>query len=226
MNRLHIAQPKKRDNVERPANIPETVIKGVKKTGPTVKELQEEYGGAGNFYIPTEEHYILEKEEWRYDKFPEFYNGSNVLDFYDPDIERKLAALEKEEDEILAMEQEENELMQGEESENSDGVTFGDLKNSLKEVRHKKEIKKLQHKMKAKLKARPKRVDVEEMIDHFESTGIAVNKESLRSRSKARRTLGDLEDAADKRVDRALGDSDDESDIVEGDEEMAAEEQK
>ena len=111
MNRLHIAQPKKRDNIERPAIIPDTVLRGVKKTGPTVKELQEEYGGAGNFYIPTEEHYILEKEEWRYDKFPEFYNGSNVLDFYDPDIERKLAALEKEEDEILAMEQEENDLM-------------------------------------------------------------------------------------------------------------------
>lgn len=92
--------PKKRDNKDRPAFVPDTVLKGVKKTGPTVKELQEEYGGAGNFYIPAEEHYILEKEEWRYDKFPEFYNGSNVLDFYDPDIERKLDALEKEEEEL------------------------------------------------------------------------------------------------------------------------------
>lgn len=67
LNRLHIAKPRKRDNVDRPAMIPDTVLKGVKKTGPTVKELQEEYGGAGNFYIPAEEHYILEKEEWRYD---------------------------------------------------------------------------------------------------------------------------------------------------------------
>jgi len=47
---------------------------------------------------------MLEKEEWRYDQFPEFYNGSNVLDFYDPDIERKLDALEKEEAQILEME--------------------------------------------------------------------------------------------------------------------------
>ena len=104
MNRLHVAQPKKRDNIERPVIIPESVLKGVKKTGPTVKELQEEYGGAGKFYIPNEEHYILDNEEWRYDKFPEFYNGSNVLDFYDPDIERKLAALEKEEEDLIAME--------------------------------------------------------------------------------------------------------------------------
>jgi len=47
---------------------------------------------------------LLEKEEWRYDKFPEFYNGSNVLDFYDPDITEKLNALEKEEEELLKME--------------------------------------------------------------------------------------------------------------------------
>ena len=105
--------------------------------------------------------------------------------------------------------------MKGEESENSDGLTFSDLKQSLKEVRSKKAIKQLQHKMKSKLKARPKRVDVEDMIDHFESTGIDVNKESLRSRSKARRTIGSLEEAADKNADKALGGSDDESDIVE-----------
>jgi len=42
------------------------------------------------FTIPIEEHYKLEKEEWRYDAWPEFYNGSNVLDYYDPDIEEKL----------------------------------------------------------------------------------------------------------------------------------------
>ena len=39
MSRLHVAQPKKRDNVDRPVNVPQTVIDGVKKTGPTVKEL-------------------------------------------------------------------------------------------------------------------------------------------------------------------------------------------
>ena len=48
---------------------------------------------------------MLEKEEWRYDKFPEFYNGSNVLDFYDPDITAKLNELEKEEEELLKMEE-------------------------------------------------------------------------------------------------------------------------
>lgn len=122
------------------------------------------------------------------------------------------------------MKKQDNELMADENSENSDGITFKDLKRSLKEVRHKKEISKLQHKMKAKLLARPKHVDVEKMIDHFESKGIPVNKESLRSRSKTRRTIGNLEAAADKYAKKALDESDDD-DIVE-DDKMAAEESK
>ena len=37
LNRMHISQPKKRDNVERPSFVPTTVLDGVKKEGPTVK---------------------------------------------------------------------------------------------------------------------------------------------------------------------------------------------
>jgi nucleolar GTP-binding protein len=138
LNRLHIAEPKKRDNYERPENIPNTVRLGVKKQGPTIVELQEEFGGAGNFDIPIEEHYMLEKEEWRYDKFPEFFEGQNVLDFYDPDIVQKLNALEKEEAEILKAEGMQDDIMEDEEG----GVTLGELKASLKEVRNKKALAK------------------------------------------------------------------------------------
>lgn len=35
-----------------------------------------------------------------------------------------------------------------EDSENSDGITFADLKNSLKEVRNKKALKKMEHRLK------------------------------------------------------------------------------
>ena len=104
MNRLHITQPKKRDNLERPAIVPETVKQGLKKQGPTIKELQEEFGGAGNFYIPVEEHYQLEEDDWKFDRWPEFYLGKNVMDYYDPDIEEKLKKLEEEEDKLLKME--------------------------------------------------------------------------------------------------------------------------
>lgn len=92
------------------------------------------------FYVPFEEHYQLEKEEWRYDKFPEFYNGMNVLDFYDPEIEKKLIALEAEEDELLKMEAAEDLVMakENEESDNSDDVDLDMMKVSLKAVRIKK----------------------------------------------------------------------------------------
>jgi nucleolar GTP-binding protein len=39
MNRLHVGQPKKRDNIDRAPSIPDTVIAGVKKQGPTIREL-------------------------------------------------------------------------------------------------------------------------------------------------------------------------------------------
>jgi hypothetical protein len=35
--------------VARPDCIPQSVISGIKKKGPSIKELQEEFGGAGNF---------------------------------------------------------------------------------------------------------------------------------------------------------------------------------
>jgi nucleolar GTP-binding protein len=179
LNRLHIAEPKKRDNVDRPDAVPQTVLDGVKKTGPTVKELQEEFGGAGVFYVPIEEHYQLEKEEWRYDKFPEFYNGMNVLDFYDPDIEKKLDALEKEEDDLLKMEADEDKIMdeKNADSDNSDGVDFGMLKNTLKKVRDKKALIKHAHKMNSKNKVSKKIKNVDEMIEDLKAKGHDINEE-------------------------------------------------
>jgi nucleolar GTP-binding protein len=39
MAKLHVAEPKKRDNKVREPLIPDTVKQGIKKTGPTIKEL-------------------------------------------------------------------------------------------------------------------------------------------------------------------------------------------
>jgi nucleolar GTP-binding protein len=181
--------------------------------GRTVKDVQDEFGGAGNFYIPVESHYLLEDESWNFDRWPEFYNGKNVADFYDPDIEEKLRALEEEEDKLLQMERDENDLMESEEEE--EGLTSGDMKRSLKEVRGKKTILKMQHKLKRNLRAKSKNRDLADMEAHLESKGISVNKESLRNRIKSRKTLGDLEGNLDKGAKKALPESDEE--IKEGD---------
>ena len=48
------------------------------------------------------ENYILANDLWKNDIMPEFYNGKNVADFVDPEIEAKLEALEREEDALEA----------------------------------------------------------------------------------------------------------------------------
>ena len=168
-------------------------------------ELQEEYGGAGAFHIPVEEHYQLEKEEWRYDRFPEFYNGSNVLDFYDKDIQERLDALEEEEAEILKMEADQDQLM---EDEVIDGVATSELKSVLKQVRGKKALLKQEHKIKAKNTVHAKPQNLSEVLSGLEAKGYEPNKESIRSRSRVRKSIMDLEGNQDDLAKRAL-DSDD-----------------
>lgn len=86
LNGMYVSQPKKRDNVERPAV---KVDFSMKVERPDYRKLEEENGGAGVFNIPLQEHYII-PEEWKYDAVPEIYNGKNIADFVDPDIWQKL----------------------------------------------------------------------------------------------------------------------------------------
>jgi len=95
-----------------------------------------------------------------------------------------------------------------EDSDNSEGVTFADLKQSLKEVRGKKAIKKLQHRMKASKSVRATKAKLSEIVEKMEAKGVEVNKETLKQRSKSRRSIADLEKSADALAKRALADSD------------------
>lgn len=56
----------------------------------TVKEVQDENGGAGVFSLNQREHWDLKNPEWKYDKYPHIYMGQNVDDWVDPDIDAKL----------------------------------------------------------------------------------------------------------------------------------------
>lgn len=47
-------------------------------------------GGAGVFNFPWNEHFILENNSWKYDLVPEILDGKNIIDFVDPEIERKI----------------------------------------------------------------------------------------------------------------------------------------
>eukprot|EP01053_Blabericola_migrator_P002993 Blabericola_migrator_1__2992@NODE_1867_length_3627_cov_346_757865_g1195_i0_p1_GENE_NODE_1867_length_3627_cov_346_757865_g1195_i0NODE_1867_length_3627_cov_346_757865_g1195_i0_p1_ORF_typecomplete_len725_score144_69NOG1_N/PF17835_1/1_8e66NOG1/PF06858_14/1_7e03NOG1/PF06858_14/8_4e26FeoB_N/PF02421_18/4_5e26NOGCT/PF08155_11/1_5e20MMR_HSR1/PF01926_23/3_7e19GTP_EFTU/PF00009_27/2_3e07AIG1/PF04548_16/7_5e08Ras/PF00071_22/9_8e08Arf/PF00025_21/1_1e07SRPRB/PF09439_10/2_5e06RsgA_GTPase/PF03193_16/5_8e05RsgA_G len=98
---------------ERPAFIPPSVRRK-KRTASTreademeearllEKDHQEMYGGAGVYDIDDRKHWDLENDEWIYDKLPEFYDGKNISDYIDQDIEEKVRQLEQEEAEMEA----------------------------------------------------------------------------------------------------------------------------
>ncbi|KAI0075852.1 GTP binding protein 4 [Panus rudis PR-1116 ss-1] len=108
LNRLHVAQPKARDDVVREPFIPEAVKNKKKfdKNDPERRRLERdieaEEGGAGVYNINLRKNYMLANEEWKEDIMPEIMDGKNVADFIDPDILEKLEALEREEEKLQA----------------------------------------------------------------------------------------------------------------------------
>lgn len=107
MNRLHVAMPVPRDSKQRPAFVPPTLEASRAKRAEgekvvTEKDLQEQNGGAGVYSADLRKRYMLEDDDWKYDIMPEIYNGKNIADFIDPEIEAKLAELEREEEELEA----------------------------------------------------------------------------------------------------------------------------
>ncbi|ODV79267.1 P-loop containing nucleoside triphosphate hydrolase protein [Suhomyces tanzawaensis NRRL Y-17324] len=108
LNKIHVARPQARDDVDRSAFIPEGV-KALEKydvSDPNrrtlARDIEAENGGAGVFNINLKDKYLLEDDEWKNDIMPEVLDGKNVYDFLDPDIAAKLQALEEEEEKLEA----------------------------------------------------------------------------------------------------------------------------
>lgn len=108
LNRLHVAQPKARDDVTREAFIPDAIKERKKydKEDPERRRLERdieaEEGGAGVYNINMKKNYMLSDPDWRNDVIPEIMDGKNIADFVDPDILEKLEALEREEEKLQA----------------------------------------------------------------------------------------------------------------------------
>lgn len=101
LNRLHVAIPQKRDNIERPPFIPDNA-KSNKENKMTVdkkleKDIEEELGP--DYTLDLTKKWLINPDQ-RTDKIPELWNGHNFSDFIDPQIVEKLSLLEKEEEEL------------------------------------------------------------------------------------------------------------------------------
>lgn len=106
LTRIHVAQPL--GGILREPYIPDAVknLRKFSKDDPErrrlARDIEEENGGAGVYNINLKDQYKLDDDDWKYDRIPEVFEGKNVYDFVDPDIETKLAALEEEEEKLEA----------------------------------------------------------------------------------------------------------------------------
>jgi len=116
VNRLHLAVPIPRDNKVRAPIIPDSVFEVMKEDEDDKEEMERVivFGDDAEFpddYDPTvfdeipdpRKRYLLKDEKWKFDAIPEIYNGMNVADYVDPDIELKLQELELEEDRYIEL---------------------------------------------------------------------------------------------------------------------------
>ncbi|RCK58194.1 Nucleolar GTP-binding protein 1 [Candida viswanathii] len=106
LNKIHVAKPHQRDDVERLPHIPDAVKSLAKydvndpNRRKLARDIEAENGGAGVFNINLKDQYLLEDEDWKNDVMPEVLDGKNVYDYLDPDIAAKLQALEEEEERL------------------------------------------------------------------------------------------------------------------------------
>jgi nucleolar GTP-binding protein len=187
--RIHVARPL--DGVVREAFIPDAVktLKKYDKNDPErrklARDIEEENGGAGVYNVDLKDKYMLEDDEWKHDKIPEVFDGKNVYDFIDPDIEAKLAALEEEEEKLEAdgFYDSDDDL---EDAEDADMRMKADL------IREKRQLIRNEAKMKKSLKNRaiiPRtsmRKKLTDMEDHLDSLGFDTTDIATRARSQSR----------------------------------------
>ncbi len=189
LTRIHVAQPL--GGVVREAYIPEAVknLKKYDKRDPDrrklARDIEEENGGAGVFSVDLKESYLLEDDGWKYDKVPEIFEGKNVYDFIDPDIELKLEALEEEEEKLEAEGYYDSD-------ESIEDAHDAHIRMKAELIREKRQLIRNEAKMRKSLKNRAmiprsaKSKKLSEMEDHLDQLGFDTTAISARARSKSR----------------------------------------
>ena len=203
--RIHVAQPL--GGVLREPHIPEAVkaLKKFNKDDPDrprlAREIEEQEGGAGVFNVDLKQKYLLESDEWRHDRVPEVFDGKNVYDFIDPDIEAKLAFLEEEEEKLEA----DGYYDSDESLEDADQAN---IRMKAEIIREKRQLIRNEAKMRKSLKNRaiiPRtamRKKLSVMEDHLDRLGFDTTNVSARARAQSRgrsvlRSRAGTEDAMD-----------------------------
>lgn len=193
MARIHVAQPM--DGVTRETFIPEAVksLKKYDKNDPErrilAKDIEEANGGAGVYNVDLRKDYILDDPSWKYDKIPEIYDGKNVYDYVDPDIDAKLAALEEEEERL------EKEGFYDSDEEIAD-ESEEEVLRKAEYIREKHQLIRNENKMRKSLKNRamiPRKAikkPLSQLEDHLDQLGVDTEAIGLRARAQVQPARG------------------------------------
>lgn len=188
LSRIHVAQPL--GGVQRETFIPEAIktLQKYDKNDPNRRKLErdmeEENGGAGVYSFDMQRDYTLANDEWKHDKIPEVWNGKNIYDFVDADIETKLAELEEEEGKLEAEGYYDSD-------ESVEDVEDADIRMKADLIREKRALMRNEAKMRKSLKNRAaiprsaKAKKLSEMETALDSAGYDVDAVGARARSQS-----------------------------------------
>lgn len=182
-NRLHVAMPKKRDEKERPPCIPEAVMLAAEKRK-LEREVELEMGD--EYYLDLHKYYMLANPDEKNDIIPEIMDAMNVADFVDEDIEQRLEAILKEE--------EQREALGVYDSSSSEDEEEREIRIKAELVHEKKKLAIVLSKEKRRVKA-PRvprtatKIDTKKVESSFKNLGVEVEMDAEtnfgRSRSKS-----------------------------------------
>jgi nucleolar GTP-binding protein len=186
----------------------------------TARDLMWENGGPGVWAPDYRELYDLKDEEWRFDAIPEIIDGKNIADYIDPEIEKRLAELEEEEDQLMK-ELEAERMGQEPESDldSEEEAAVEAIRDRKKIIRQRSQVNRSENKPvvprdirgRAKDKHQPGERDAEVIKEHLTKIGVdpskmiergrALERERGRKRERSRARSETAEDLPDEDMD-------------------------
>jgi len=201
-SRIYCAMPVPRDNMQRPAYLPNSVRAEMALPQPpaplkTEKDFENEEGGPGVYFPKLSKHYLLDDDSWKDDIVPEIMDGMNILDYVDPDIEQRLVEMEMEEEgrvrDLEAQEQQREKPFQ----------LDSRAKLAVEVIKNKVGIRKMEHALeKSRCHSAPKSRQMEEALKKQQKNigGVDPSMKTKRNRSQSAEVALDAERALSSHV--------------------------
>jgi nucleolar GTP-binding protein len=189
----------------------------------TARDLMWENGGPGVWAPDYRELYDLNNEEWKFDAIPEIFDGKNVADYIDPEIEKRLEELELEEEQLIA-ELEAQKMGEDVESDldSEEEAAVEAIRDRKKIIRKMSQVNKSENKPVVPRTARGRTKDMHQPGDRnkdvikqkMEKLGVDASRMIERGRSMDRERGRKRERSRSRRGDTDKGDDDGFEDAV------------